>query len=194
LTPAQAAAVAEAALRDTLEAAVAVRGVRTVLALEGPRCPWLPSGVRVVSQRGGGLDERIAAAFSDAGGPCVLIGMDTPQVSPAMLQKALDTLMSPTVDAVLGPAYDGGWWAVGLRRGDPNAFLGVPMSTPGTGSAQRRRLRALGLRVAELQRLRDVDTFDDAVAVACKAPHTRFAGVVDAIVASEAAPAAGGRA
>ncbi len=54
-------------------------------------------------------------------------------------------------------------------------FAGVPMSTPGTLSAQRRQLRALGIGISELPALRDVDTIADARAVAGPAPVTRFA-------------------
>jgi hypothetical protein len=49
------------------------------------------------------------------------------------------------------------------------------MSTADTGAVQRARLHAAGLRVADLPRLRDVDTAADAVAVACQAPLSRFA-------------------
>ena len=47
--------------------------------------PWLGDGFEVIAQRGDGLDERLAAAFDDVGGPTFLIGMDTPQVTPALL-------------------------------------------------------------------------------------------------------------
>jgi len=186
-TPEQAAALAEAALRDTLEAATSVTGTETVVVLDGPRGAWLPSGVSVIPQRGEGLDERIAAAFCDAGGAALLIGMDTPQVSPSLLAGAIDTLVGPDVDAVIGRAEDGGWWACGLRRPDPMAFIGVPMSTPWTCESQRRRLHSLGLNVGELPRLRDVDTFDDAVVVADAAPQTHFARTVDALMIEPAA-------
>ncbi len=186
-TPAEAARVAGVALLDTLDAVVAVRGVRTVLALEGPPGPWVPSHVRVIDQRGREHAERISSAFSDVGGPALLIGMDTPQVSTALLRSAVDTLARPGVDAVLGSAEDGGWWACGLRRPTPDAFVGVPMSTPWTGLAQRRRLRSLGLKVAELPTLRDVDTFEDALAVAEMVPHTRFARTVDDVTLQRAA-------
>jgi hypothetical protein len=49
------------------------------------------------------------------------------------------------------------------------------MSTPSTGAIQRGRLHAAALRVADLPRLRDVDTAADAVAVARQAPRSRFA-------------------
>jgi glycosyltransferase A (GT-A) superfamily protein (DUF2064 family) len=53
------------------------------------------------------------------------------------------------------------------------------MSTAGTCAAQRARLVELGLRVAELPSLRDVDTWDDATAVAALASWTRFAATLE---------------
>ncbi len=175
-TPTEAALLAEAALLDTLEAAEGVSSTgRRVLVLDGAAGSWLPPGWEVVPQRGAGLDERIAAAFADVGGPALLIGMDTPQVTPDLLASAAETLLAPGVGAVLGPAYDGGFWAIGLRQADPSVFLDVPMSTPGTLSAQRRRLHSLGLAHRELAALQDVDTFRDAVEVASLARGSRFA-------------------
>jgi rSAM/selenodomain-associated transferase 1 len=180
----EAAAVAEAALRDTLEAVGRARVSRRVLALDGATGRWVPGGFDVTEQRGEGLDERLAAAFEDAGAPALLIGMDTPQVTASLLEEALGALVRPGVDAVLGPALDGGWWAIGLRRSLPAAFLGLPMSTPHTGAAQARRLERLGLRWSPLPALRDVDDFEDALAVADLAPRSRFARAVRAIEAS----------
>src|SRR5207244_2901221 len=88
---------------------------------------------------------------------------------------ALRCLGSPGVDAVLGAAADGGWWALGLRVPDPGAVRGVPMSTARTGSAQRERLHRLGLRIRELPVLRGVDTCGAALAVAPTAPGGAFA-------------------
>jgi glycosyltransferase A (GT-A) superfamily protein (DUF2064 family) len=76
---------------------------------------------------------------------------------------------------VLGPAPDGGYWAIGLREPDRRAFLGVPMSTAVTCRAQRTRLESLGLRVRDLPAVRDVDRIADAHAVAALAPSGRFA-------------------
>jgi len=180
LTKQQAAEVAMAALHDTLRAATAVRGARTVLVLDGPAGSWIPDGLRVIPQRPGGLDERIAAAFVDSGGPALLVGMDTPQVDAALLTAAIEALFEPGIDGVLGEADDGGWWAAGTRRPVPEAFRGVPMSTSRTHEHQLRRLMACGLRVAGLPRLRDVDTIDDAMAVARLAPGTQFARAVNA--------------
>ncbi|HEY3682084.1 MAG TPA: DUF2064 domain-containing protein [Streptosporangiaceae bacterium] len=202
--PEQAAALAEAALADTLDAVARTAAVRRVVALGDPDTDgriaerarvrgdarpgglgepgagggWgAPPGFAVVRQRGGGLDARIAGAFADVYAGCavpmLLIGMDTPQVTPGLLAAAGAALA--TSDAVLGPAADGGFWLLGLRRPDPGLLLGVPMSTPGTGAAQHARLRAAGLRVALAPTLRDVDTAADADEVAAAVPGSAFA-------------------
>ena len=180
-SPEEAAGLAEAALRDTLESVAAVPAARRVLVLEGRPGPWLPAGYEVVPQRAGGLDERLAGAFAAATGPAFLVGMDTPQVTPALIEASASALAGPEVDAVLGRAEDGGYWAIGLVRPDERAFRGVPMSVQTTGEAQRARLDELGLRTEELPVLRDVDFFEDARAVALEAPDSRFARAVGAV-------------
>jgi len=177
-SPEQAASMARAALLDTLRAVLAARAPRRALVLSGEPRPWTPHGFDVIPQRGTGLDERIAAAFEDVGGPALLIGMDTPQVTPGLLDACIGRLQESGVQAVVGLAEDGGFWAVGLRRPDPGAFVGVPMSTARTGTLQERRLLDLGLRVARLPTLRDVDEADDARAVAALAPSGLFAASV----------------
>ncbi|CAL9619552.1 Phosphoenolpyruvate guanylyltransferase [Streptomyces sp. enrichment culture] len=167
-TPEEAAALAEAALADTLDVVARTPAQRRVLVLDGAPGPWLPAGVEVVPQCAGGLDERLAAAFARCDGPALLIGMDTPQVTPDLL-----TVDFAGCDAYFGPAEDGGFWALGLAAPDPGLLRGVPMSTPDTGAAQRRRLAHL--RVRELPTLRDVDTAHDAAVVAGAAPGGRFA-------------------
>jgi glycosyltransferase A (GT-A) superfamily protein (DUF2064 family) len=72
-TPDQAAAMAEAALHDTLRVALAVPAARHVLALDGPVGPWLPAGFDVVPQVGRGLGERLDRAFADVAGPVLMI-------------------------------------------------------------------------------------------------------------------------
>lgn len=176
--PEQAAALARASLEDTLEVVATVPAARRVLALDGEAGPWLPQGFEVIPQRGDGLDERLAAAFEDTGCPALLVGMDTPQLSKASLTSALSALMSPGIGAVLGPAEDGGFWAIGLRAGDRGLLEGIPMSVAETGARQRERLEKYGLQVHMLERMRDVDLFPDALAAAAEAPHSRFAATL----------------
>ena len=177
-TPEQAAGLARAALADTLAAVEsAAGGGRRVLVLDGEPGDWIPAGFEVIAQHGDGLAERLANGFADAGAPALLVGMDTPQLTPALLEAGLGALEAGA-DAVLGDAEDGGYWAIGLRASDPRVFAEVPMSVPETGAAQRARLTALGLSVADLPPLLDVDTFADARAVAAAAPASRFAAAL----------------
>ncbi|QBI54032.1 TIGR04282 family arsenosugar biosynthesis glycosyltransferase [Streptomonospora litoralis] len=175
-SPEAAAELAAAALADTLDAVLAAPAHRRVLVLSGDTGAWLPErGFEIVPQAEGGLDERLAAAFADCSGPTLLIGMDTPQVTPALLAPALETTACEKADAWFGPADDGGFWALGLAEPDPHLLRGVPMSTPRTGEIQRRRLVDAGLRVRDLDTLVDVDTAATAARVAHTAPHGRFA-------------------
>jgi len=182
LSPVEAAAVAEAALADTLEAVAGCGAARLVLALDGAPGPWLPPGFEVVAQRGDGLAERLAAAWAEAGGPGVQVGMDTPQLQAGDLDAALAALDDH--DAALGLAEDGGWWAVALRRSDPACFAGVPMSTAATGQAQNRRLLDLGLSVAPLRTLRDLDHVDDLAAIAAEHPTLRVSALAAPLLAA----------
>ena len=181
LAHAQAAALAEAALADTLAAVSWTPARRRVVVLDGAPGAWLPPGFEVIAQRGAGLAERLANATADVGEALVFVGMDTPQLTRALLCGALDSLAEPGIGAVLGPTTDGGYWTIGLREPDPGVFDGVPMSTGSTAAAQRARLDALGLRTTELGALRDVDTYEDAAAVAMLAPWSRFAATFELI-------------
>lgn len=181
LSPAQAATLAAAALADTLQAVAWTPAPRRIVALDGAPGAWLPEGFEVIAQRGATLGERLACTVRDVGEPLLLLGMDTPQLTRARLCDALERLDAPQADAVLGPTADGGYWTIGLAAPDPHVFDGVPMSSSATAAAQRTRLRELGCNVVELAPLRDVDTFDDAVAVAALAPWTRFAATLELI-------------
>ena len=182
-TDAQAAALAEAALRDTLEVVARTPAERKVLVFDGDPQRFEHDGLEVMPQRGGGLGERLDAAFEDVGAPALLVGMDTPQLTRRLLLDGMRALSRPTVDAVLGPATDGGYWSVGLKPTAAPVFDGVPMSCSTTWIKQRARLRELGLRIHDQRRLRDVDTINDARAVARQAPQTRFAATLAAIAA-----------
>ncbi|MFW6695140.1 TIGR04282 family arsenosugar biosynthesis glycosyltransferase [Streptomyces sp. MAR4 CNX-425] len=185
--PAEAAQLAEAALADTLAVVRDLPARRRVLALDGSPGDWLPPGFDVVPQAAGGLDERLAAAFGGCTGPTLLVGMDTPQLTAELLAPALADDAWSACDAYLGPALDGGFWALGLARPDPELLRGVPMSTARTGAAQHRRLLGAGLRVRELPPLRDVDTPADVPLVADAAPHGRFAATARRLAARDRA-------
>lgn len=175
-----AADLAAAALLDTLDVAVSFAG-DVVVALTGDmraaaRAEEIVDAlkdVRVIQQRGHGLAERLVHAHADAagGGAIVQIGMDTPQISVDDLATAEAVVRAD--GAVLGPATDGGWWLLGLadaRRAQ--CLAGVPMSAPDTGA---RTSQAIGGNPPMLRELRDMDTWDDAVAISSIVPTRRIA-------------------
>jgi glycosyltransferase A (GT-A) superfamily protein (DUF2064 family) len=182
-----AADLAAAALLDTVDSACAVPDVTVACALTGSleaaeRSGELSEALRscvVFPQHGVDFASRLANAHADVatrfpGMPVLQVGMDTPQASCSLLAGALERLRE--ADAVLGPATDGGWWALGLQRpADAHVLRSVPMSQPDTGQRTLSALRDIGLRVSLLPALSDVDTMSDAVQVAAVAPTSRFA-------------------
>ncbi|MBK1787163.1 TIGR04282 family arsenosugar biosynthesis glycosyltransferase [Prauserella cavernicola] len=195
-TPEQAAELAAASLLDTLDAVRATPGVVPVVALTGDltaaaRRDELQASLAhctVIAQRGDGFSERLALAHADTAEmlperPVVQIGMDTPQVTPSLLDSVADGLARD--DAVLGPAEDGGWWALALHDPRQAAVLAdVPMSRPDTGSLTRAALQAAGLRTGPATALRDVDTIDDVDAVVNAVPGSRFAAAARSLFES----------
>lgn len=192
-TPRQAAAIAAVSLLDTLRAVRATPGTSPVVALTGRidhavRADELRAelaGMTVLAQRGDSFAARLAAAHADAaaalpGRPVLQIGMDTPQVTTELLAGCADALHRPGgPDAVLGPATDGGWWALGVVDARHAALLhGVPMSRPDTGARTLAALRAAGLRVELLPELTDVDHMAQARQVAGQLPGSEFAAAV----------------
>jgi glycosyltransferase A (GT-A) superfamily protein (DUF2064 family) len=184
-----AARLAAAALLDTVDSVRAVPDTRPVVALTGDlssaeQAALLAealSGCTVLPQRGDDFGDRLANAHADVakrypGLPVLQIGMDTPQVGPELLTGAVARLLADDAEAVLGPATDGGWWALGLRDPlDAHVVRAVPMSRADTGSRTLRALRDIGRRAHLLPVVSDVDTLADAARVAALAPDSRFA-------------------
>jgi len=194
LTHAGAADVAAAALLDTLgvaELAVGGDRSRVVVSLTGAlgdaaRTHELTracSGCHVTAQRGATFGERLANAHHDAavlgtGAPVVQIGMDTPHADPATLVEAANVVSQQGI-GVIGHATDGGWWLLGLPSPlGAQALSDVPMSRPDTGFLTRAALAAHGVELAAVAPLTDVDTWDDALAVASAHPSSLFADAV----------------
>ncbi|ORA19650.1 TIGR04282 family arsenosugar biosynthesis glycosyltransferase [Mycobacterium arosiense] len=185
-----AAEIAAAALLDTLDAVAAAPVAARVVALTGdPAGAANAAEIRrrlasftVIPQRGDDFAARLSNAHVDAadGLPVLQIGMDTPQVSADLLAACARRLLESP--AVLGPARDGGWWALGV--GEPamaDCLRTVPMSVPDTGKLTLKALRDNGVDVVTVQTLPDVDVVDDVAVVreAC-APASRFVRVTRA--------------
>ncbi len=180
-----AAELAAAALLDTLDAAVAVGWPLVVamtgdlgLAAGGDELAAALGAQTVIEQRGDGLAERLANAHEDAdtGHGVVQVGMDTPQVTIEDFLQAGRIVEEG--HRAIGLADDGGWWLLGLPIGaDAQALIDVPMSHADTGALTE---KALGGVFEHLVVRRDMDTWDDAVAIAADLPISRLAAAVGA--------------
>lgn len=120
-----------------------------------------PAGLRLVPQGGGDLGQRMARAldrFRDR--DRILIGGDIPDMRPHHLRQALVAVRRN--HATFGPAADGGFWLVGLRRGirSPDLFRDVRWSHPETLADSLRGLPR-AWRVGMASRLNDVDDLGD---------------------------------
>jgi glycosyltransferase A (GT-A) superfamily protein (DUF2064 family) len=188
-----AADIAAAALLDTLDAVAAAPVQSRVVALTGTLDDASSSDeirtrlaeFTIVEQRGADFAERLANAHVDAaaafeGLPVLQIGMDTPQVTAELIAECARELLA--ADAVLGPARDGGWWALGVADAAmANCLRAVPMSRSDTSVVTLAALRDTGVDVSLVPALADVDTVDDIDAVrrACP-PDSRFARATQA--------------
>ena len=117
-------------------------------------------GIRLHRQCTGDLGQRMNHALNRTladGRHAVLIGGDCVSLGMAELRAGFD-LLAAGWDAVIGPAADGGYVLIGLRRRCPALFRGIVWSTPAVLAATRRRFRRAGVDWAELPPGWDVDT------------------------------------
>ena len=124
---------------------------------------WLQPTWRLAPQGEGELGKRLARAFEEAFRAGIqrvlIIGSDCPGVAAQDVEAAWGSLI--THDVVLGPAKDGGYWLIGLRRPRPGLFENVPWSTSAVLETTLSRVRAARLKVKCLRTLADVDTAED---------------------------------
>ena len=145
MTPAAAAALSDAFIRDALAKAVSVRPARIVIAASAPdgaerskyfRRMARQFGAELIDQGDGSLGRRMARSlepFSSTG--ALLIGTDTPSLPSAMLATSLDALRRTRV--VIAPSLDGGYYAVGVRGADAVRFSPQSDGAPAACSTRR---------------------------------------------------------
>lgn len=127
----------------------------------------------LVAQPDVSLGERLEACFGAATGPdrqggedavigpdrIVAIGSDSPLLPLSYIDHAFALLAER--DCVLGPATDGGYFLVGLRRGARSIFEDIDWSGPRVLGQTVDRVVAAGLSLGLLPPWYDVDEFDD---------------------------------
>jgi rSAM/selenodomain-associated transferase 1 len=167
-----AARLYQALLERAVNAAIGVPGVAVQLWCAGAPpsggvCGELARrhGLELRHQGEGDLGQRMAEALGEALGRCdrvVLIGSDCPGYHPAYLSAAFAALGGH--DAVVGPAADGGYVLIGLRRPAPDLFADIPWGTDAVLAGTRTVLARLGWTWAELPGLQDIDRPEDLAA------------------------------
>jgi glycosyltransferase A (GT-A) superfamily protein (DUF2064 family) len=152
MTPAAAAALSDAFIRDALAKAVSVRPARIVIAASAPdgaeRSKYFRRlarqfGAELIDQGDGSLGRRMARSlepFSSHG--ALLIGTDTPSLPVAMLATSLDALRRRRV--VIAPSLDGGYYAVGVCGAMPPIFNAMRWGTRRVFDSTIERLERAG--------------------------------------------------
>ncbi|MGH7307859.1 MAG: TIGR04282 family arsenosugar biosynthesis glycosyltransferase [Candidatus Rokuibacteriota bacterium] len=169
LSPVAAAALYRCFLLDKIEQVRALKEARPVVAYtpEEARAEFeaLAPGFALVRQDGPDLGARLLASLGallgDGHTGAIVIDSDTPTLPTTFLQQAVDRIADPTVDVVLGPTDDGGYYLIGLRAARSDLFEAMEWSTPRVLGETLRRTAAAGLRLVCLPPWFDVDTPDD---------------------------------
>jgi rSAM/selenodomain-associated transferase 2/rSAM/selenodomain-associated transferase 1 len=126
---------------------------------------WFGAGLNYRAQEGGDLGERLAqamaTAFDEGAAKVVIVGADSPDLSVERIAEAFDSLQHR--DVVLGPAFDGGYYLIGLNRPQSSLFQHIDWGTEKVHSQTLQQARRERLRVHQLQPLADVDFPEDLV-------------------------------
>lgn len=132
-------------------------------------------GLPLRMQPEGDLGQRMSAIAADVlarAGAVILVGTDVPSMTPGDVTDARRAL-ADGCDAVLGPAEDGGYYLLGLRKHDPDLFAGIGWGTSQVLMQTRVRMLGLGWRTHDLSVRWDVDTPADYDRLAAD-PHLSF--------------------
>lgn len=161
------ARLSDAFLRDTIDHALRVGADEIVLHYtpehEAPYFRALLESARLEPQPEVSFGERLITAFARCfargAGRVVAIGMDTPHLEASTIARAFAALES--ADVVIGPAEDGGYYLIGMRRRIDRMFEDIDWSTDRVAAQTRARARECGATLAELETSFDIDRQED---------------------------------
>lgn len=166
----EAAALARALLIDQLDHLSKFRGAQRFIAFTPAAGapffePFRGRGFACFEQRGASLGERMSGSFAHLFGAgfrrIVLIGSDLPAIPLTIIELAYSVLADGDTDVVLGPAADGGYYLIGMKRPIAAIFTDIIWSRPDVLERTVEKLAALGLKHELLLSLYDIDTFAD---------------------------------
>ena len=168
LTLKQAADLYSAFLHDSVQVARSVKWDRVSVihpTRPGTRAALgslLPADVRLVAQRGDGLQAALTDAFQrdlgDGFDQVVLVGSDNPTIRPGLLQRAAQEL--EVADVVIGPSEDGGYYLIAMSRPHAGLFERITWSTDVVFAETLERASELGLTASTVPTWYDVDNAD----------------------------------
>lgn len=190
LTREEAAELYRCLLLDKIRQVGTLSGVDPYLAYTPPEArvqmaSLAPQDFSLIPQAGSDLGDRLhrlSAVLLERGHPgVIIIDSDTPTLPSTYLLDALDRIQNESTDLVLGPAEDGGYYLIGLKRPCRSLFDSIPWSGPSVLIETLRRASAQRLEVATLPSWFDVDTPNDLLRLrndlatngSGLAPHTR---------------------
>jgi rSAM/selenodomain-associated transferase 2/rSAM/selenodomain-associated transferase 1 len=162
--------LAQALLLDTLHAAGGVAAEDLFVAVEpaesiGEMRALLGDRARLLPQQGDTLGDRMRNAFEClfmAGySSVVMIGSDLPSLPTSHVTQAFRRLRDRPDALVLGPANDGGYYLIGMRRLWSALFTSIPWSTADVLTTTTSIAEKCGLPVSFVSPWHDVDTVDD---------------------------------
>lgn len=164
LSPEQSAALYRCMLIDTINRMSALN-VDTFIFYEGDRQFFEAEapGAVLVEQHEGGLGRRLEEALDTLAsmgyGAKVVIGTDAPDLPPAYVKGAFESLEAN--DAVFGPATDGGYYLVAVRGGYGALFSEIPWSSDAVLRISLERAESSSMTSFLLPTWSDVDSFED---------------------------------
>jgi rSAM/selenodomain-associated transferase 1 len=159
-----AAILAEWLLKQAVQQALAT-GIKTELCVtpDAAHPCWenidLPVELHWSNQCAGDLGQRMASAVKRAiqEGPVLLMGTDSPDLDARCIQAALGQLENH--DAVIIPAFDGGYVLLGLKKYDPTLFEEIAWSTSSVFETTKNRLDQLGWSSDVFPARADIDDY-----------------------------------
>jgi len=136
-------------------------GCPTTIAITGADAEafeqWLGTGLEYVEQAQGNLTDRLLAFVEYA--PVIFFGADTPDLADRHVKAAVEGLKSHEV--IIGPAEDGGYYLIGMRKPLPEILTDMPWGTDQVLPETLRRLESLGIEPFLLETLSDCDRPED---------------------------------
>jgi len=126
---------------------------------------WLGRRFFYAPQEGGTLGEKMSNAFlklfSHGARKAIIVGTDIPDLTNKIIEEAISRLDS--YDIVIGPAKDGGYYLLGMKKLHSNLFEGIEFSTPSVLQQTINMIEKLNLRYFLLPELHDIDTEEELI-------------------------------